>query len=254
MTLCFANPHAGEQPTSENYFANGIGLYQKGEFAAAKEAFQHASLLSPKNAEIFYNWALTEIKLKNWGWATALLRKALYISPGLKEAEMALNFVKEKLTNPITSPSLNGLDYFKRKILFKIPWHLLFLLSLCFFVFSSLSLLKYFGKRKIAYLEESPLPQLPKWGALALFIFILFLFCIGLKSLELFEQRATLVVQSSQIHSGPSAEDTLLFEVYAGQELFISNKYQDWYQVKVPDGVTGWLPKTDLFFTTENQL
>ena len=252
--LALANPQTELPANAESTFVSGIGAYQKGEFETARDLFKEAASHQPDNEVIFYNWGLSEMHLENFGWSVALLRKALALSPSFKEAQKALEFVKDKLPNPVTEYNPEGLDAFRANVLNHAPWHLLLTLGLVFLLISGLCLIQYFGRRKQAFLQELPLPKLPIWGGLAASIFAFLLFCMGLKTFELFEVRATLVVDVSKLHTGPSIKDTVLFEVFAGQDLFLSKKHDDWLQVKIPGGVSGWLPAKDLFLTTESRL
>lgn len=252
-TLCLSTA-TSETLKPEELFIQGIGSYQKGDFNSAKNAFQQAALSDSNNAVLFYNWGLAEIKLENWGWATALLRKALFLSPGLTSAREALKFINEKSNHPISEARAEGLNFLRNKILYHLPWHLLLALGLFLFMYSSLKLLKFYSKRKIAYQENTPAPSIPIAAVCAFIGALLIVLCLSIKATDFFETKGTLVKSTSQIRSGPNQEDTLLFEVFAGQDLFILNKYQGWLQVKVPGGVTGWLPADNVFLTTESQL
>ncbi|MCB0357833.1 MAG: hypothetical protein KDD40_12540, partial [Bdellovibrionales bacterium] len=265
MRICFficflfssglmANPDLAKPVNPEQAFVKGINAYQQGEYAKASGFFKAAAVSEPHNEVVFYNWGLAEMNLENWGWSVALLRKALALSPSFKEARRALKYVTEKLPNPIANYSPEGLGAFRSQFLTKVSWHLLLLSCLLLLLFSGLTLIKYFGRRKKAFAEEEPLPAFPVLGSLSSILFIVLLFCLGLKSLDLFESHATLVVEMAQLHTGPSTDDTILFEVFAGQDLILAQKHKDWLQVRIPGGVTGWLPANVLFLTSERRL
>lgn len=235
-------------------FAKGINAYQKGDYGQAVQNFKELTELQPQNEIAYYNWGLAEAKQENWGWSAALFRRALYLSPSFVLASRALELVLDKLPHVNTHNKLQGLDSFRSQYLRAWNWHLIFFILTSSLLLSGVSLIKYWSKRKRALDEELPLPPFPYVGLASSLITLTFIFMASLKSLELFEVQATLITKSSALRTGPSHEDTPLFEIFEGQELRLFKKHESWAQVQVPGGLIGWLPQSDLFPTTESSL
>jgi uncharacterized protein YgiM (DUF1202 family) len=42
--------------------------------------------------------------------------------------------------------------------------------------------------------------------------------------------------------SGPAADNTVLFTVHEGTRLEVRNRRDGWYQVSLPNAMSGWVP------------
>ena len=113
---------------------------------------------------------------------------------------------------------------------------------------------KYLGQRQQALSEEQPLPPPPYAAALFILCFVLLLTLTSLKLFDSFQQRATITAEQITIRTGPSDSDTELFELFEGYEVVILRQTKGWSQVKVPGGITGWIPNSTLYSTSGHSL
>src|SRR5690606_16121513 len=106
------------------------------------------------------------------------------------------------------------------------------------------------GRRRFAFQNEMPLPPFPTVGAIIFSFFVISLVVTLTKAYSFLETRATVVVESAQLRSGPSLDDTALLALNGGTEVIIHRSNGDWAQVSYPGGLSGWVEKPSLFHTS----
>ena len=55
-----------------------------------------------------------------------------------------------------------------------------------------------------------------------------------------------IVLRPTSVHSSPSNQGTELYILHQGVKVKILNKSDGWYEVKLPNGTIGWMPKNSL--------
>jgi hypothetical protein len=164
---------------------------------------------------------------------------------------LALNATIEKLPVGSSSEAEIGIEGFRTHVLRRWDWNLGFFILISSFLLSGIIWIRYASKLKKSYAENLPSPKFPIVAVLGSIIFLFMLISISLKSLELTETEATLVVKTAALKSGPGEDSTTLLEVLEGQSLSIRRSQNDWLQVQLPGGIIGWILSKDVFITTE---
>jgi uncharacterized protein YgiM (DUF1202 family) len=55
-------------------------------------------------------------------------------------------------------------------------------------------------------------------------------------------ERAIVMQDRVDVHSGPAADNTVLFTVHEGTRLDVRNQLEGWYQISLPNALSGWIP------------
>lgn len=80
--------HAGsqEQQSAEQYFKNGISLYESGQYQMAIEAYKKAVMLNPDSADANYNLGMAYSSLGQYKEAVEAYKRAIRIKPDYEAA------------------------------------------------------------------------------------------------------------------------------------------------------------------------
>jgi uncharacterized protein YgiM (DUF1202 family) len=58
--------------------------------------------------------------------------------------------------------------------------------------------------------------------------------------------QAIVMTDRVDVLSGPSADNTVLFTVHEGTLLEVRNRRDGWYQVSLPNSMSGWIPSVSV--------
>lgn len=236
----------------QGFYSNGIKSYQANSYADASQFFTKGLALEPNNRALLFNWGLSELKKKKLGLAIGAWRKVLALYPNFTPAQQALNYAILSLKNPLPTPEPGSFESFRNLILNRVTQTQLLSISLVLFLFAGFGGLKYLGKRKTALTEALPMPPFPFTSSALTFLFLLCFSLSGLKIFDSLQKRATVTAEQVAIRTGPNENETELFELFEGYEVVVKRSANDWSQIKVPGGITGWVPSNTLFLTSGN--
>ncbi len=230
----------------------GIQSYQKNNWTEAQSFFTQALNQEPLNYLILYNLGLTDFKLGLKGQAVASWRRALYLNPQFAPARKALDFGLKKM-GPLSTHSFSQWDFLRIEILSLFTFNQVLLLSGLLLLGTGFFLLRFWSQRKQALTNEMPLPT-PSYAGMIMgfLLLIVALLTVG-KGVDYLSPRATVIVERVPIRSGPNESDVSLFEVLEGQEVIIKKVSGDWVQVNYPGGLTGWVLKQTIFYSSGRQ-
>lgn len=235
---------------SKELFEKALSFYKAKNYSKAKLLFQLNLEKEPRNTTLLYNLGLTEMNLKNWGWASAYWRKSLEIYPGFTESLKSLQYLEDQ--NMI---STNKFDPIFKSSSF-IGQRLSLLSIGVFFIFCfSISIRALFNflsdKRKAFEAEESS----PKFSFKFILVQLacgLSIVLLGLKLMHFSQARATIVSKTASIRLSPNLESPELLSLNEGEELKVLNKQADWTRVEDLSGTKGWIQKNNIYQTSGN--
>jgi hypothetical protein len=241
--------HAQPKPPSD-FHADGIAALRKGDYPAARTAFQESLKLIPDNPTSLYNLGLVEYRAGNEGLALGLWRKALALAPGFFAPSHAIEWAEAKLPRIALGNEFSLWEQFRETFLITIPLQSYLFLVVLLLLLSGWLLLRYVGTRRRAMLDESPLPPFPWVAGVFVFLWILSIAATGAKFFDMSVTRATIVSEKVPVRTSPDNDGTALFDLIEGHEVIVRESSNDWFQVTVPGGMTGWVPKESVFVSS----
>jgi tetratricopeptide (TPR) repeat protein len=215
------------------------------DFYAEKD-YQNAAIAYEKllekgeSADLYYNYANTLFKNDELGKAILFYERALKINPLHTDAKANLAFVNTKITDKIEALQpffITEWFSFLGKMLTTNQWA--FLSIALFFAATILALLFIFGTyrklRKICFYT----------GIFAFFLSIFSLFfAFSQKKYTENNPFAIVLSGSVSVKSSPSVSGTELFILHEGTKIEVISKTQNWAEIRLSDGKTGWLQET----------
>lgn len=253
LTLTFLSSAAYSQ-SSEELFGNALKNYQEGRFQEAKEQFEQVLNQQPNNFSLLYNLGLTEYRLGNLGPAIALWRRALNINRSLPDAEAALQLALNKLERKSLSQQVSFLERFRSALLVDITHNQTIGFFALVFLVTGWVLIAYFGSRKQALQNETPLPPFKFIYAVLVLAFLFSTSLLTLKTWDHFTPRGTVLPKKVEVRAGPGTTFTALFDLYEGLEVIIDESESEWTKVIYPGGRSGWVPRSTILQTTGKAL
>lgn len=235
---------------STTTISSAVAYYAKGNFQEARAAFEYMLTKEPDNGLVLYNLGLTEFKMGNAGKALGLWRKAVSIIPNFPDARNAIRFAL--VANPNMQSYAEGSPrewFYDHVVAYFSKDFILFLISLSF-LFVGWSLIKFLGKRKRAYDNDSPTPI---FGWTQILSTLLFCGAVTIGIFKVSEDsriRATVIAKKAEAKSAPAGDAATLFEVPEGSELLIKRGESGWAQVLSNGGRVGWVPAEQLYVSS----
>ena len=243
------------QPKQASDFHNdGVQLLRKGDYPGARTAFQESLKIAPEQPTSLYNLGLVEYRAGNEGLALGLWRKALALAPGFFAPEHAIEWAQAKLPRATSNGEASVWESFRSHFLLTIPLSSYLFLVVLLLLFSGWLILRFFGTRRRALLDERPLPPFPWVATVFGALWLISVALAGAKFYDMHVLRATVVQEKVPVRTSPDPQATALFDLIEGHEIIVRESINGWFQVTLPGGdLTGWIPQETVFVTSNVQ-
>jgi tetratricopeptide (TPR) repeat protein len=228
--------------SAEEDFAQGAKHYFAKEYSEAAESFKRAAAKSP-SSDVFLNLGLAEFQLAHYGWAMSYWRKALDLSPWNSSAREAIEHL---LTlNKLRRGSEDNSIFYRihSSLLRYVPLGAFLFIGLILMVVGFWQLLAFAGSRRKAALAGEIPPAFPIKVGVIIFFFVFTMLISAVKRYDNNTVRATIVVSSTPLRTGPTDESANVMEVFEGQEVVVQRLDKDWLQITYAGKTTGWIER-----------
>jgi tetratricopeptide (TPR) repeat protein len=226
-----------DQDLAAKLFARGNTEYQKGDYESAESHYGQVLNSGFESGPLYYNLGNACFKQKRLGDAIYYWEKALQKLPADQETKENLELANlliidrvETSTDPLPLRILSGmLSFFP---LSQETWIALMLFVVANILFS------------IYLLARNPrLSYRALLGCLGTgLLFVLFAFSLSWKIYDQdFRKSAIVIEQKVDVRSGPGLENIAVFTIHEGIKVRVHGAANDWYQISLPNGWSGWL-------------
>jgi tetratricopeptide (TPR) repeat protein len=237
--VCFAS--SGTAAPADR-FAAANRLYQQGDFSGAEQAYLELLSGGIQSAEVFYNLGNACFKQRKLGQAIYFWEKARRRLPGDSDARENLELARSMVIDRIEVPEDPlPVRWVSAAVHWMTPTQEAWL-ALCLFLTANLFLALYL---------LVPRPRAAAWTLSACLAFVLlFAAAGGSLAWKIYEQRhrrqGVIVAQTIEVRSGPGPGYMAVATVHEGTEIRVRGEAEDWHQISLPNGWSGWLPKASL--------
>jgi tetratricopeptide (TPR) repeat protein len=242
FVLAFAWPIVIQGASRETFsalFTQANSLYQNGDFGSAERLYRQLIEKGAEGGALYYNLGNACFKQRKLGEAVYFWEKAARRLPGdpdIKEnLDLAALLVVDRIEVPADPLPLRSLDSMVHRLTINQDcWTVLLL-----FVIANIAFAIYIRARS-RRLATYALTLVVMSG-----MFVVIFGCsLGWK---LYEKNSRLegviVEQRADVRSGPGSENITVFTVHEGIQVRVRGESSGWYQVSLPNGWSGWLPK-----------
>jgi len=238
LALCGLAPVSPALATTPSeLFQGGNSLYEQGKFRDAAEAYEKILGYGVGDPRVLYNLANAYFKLGRLGPAILNYERALRLDPSDQDARDNLELARGQIRDRIEDAEVPYPVKVMQDHLDTVPPDSLSAVFLCLYVITCglvacLPLTSGEGRRRLLGYAAAAT------GVLALLAGGALVEAIQSRTAE----RAIVMTDRVDVLSGPSAENTVLFTVHEGTRLEVRNRRDGWYQVSLPNAMSGWIP------------
>lgn len=226
-----------EASTPGELFQKGNSAYEQGKFQEAADAYEKILGYGVLDPRVLYNLANADFKLGRLGAAILHYERVVRLDPSDRDARDNLEFARGLIRDRIPGVEIPYPVKVVKDLLDTLPVGLLSVLFLCvYFVAAGLV-------GALPLTTGSTRRRVLGYGAAAAGL------CALLSGGALFYKiqdrtamHAIVMTDRVDVLSGPSADNTVLFTVHEGTRLEVRNRRDGWYQVSLPNALSGWVP------------
>jgi len=226
----------------EKLFTQGNSEYQKGNYESAERYYSQILNSGFDSGSLYYNLGNACFKQKRLGDAIYYWEKAKHKLPADREIQENLELANllivdriEISDNPWLLRILAGVTG-----LFTAKQEAWIILGLLFAanIFLALYLLAKNPRHSFRALL----------GCIGIgLLFLIFACSLSWKIYEQdYRQNAVVVEQKVDVRSGPGSENIAVFTIHEGITVRVHGSNNDWYQISLPNGWSGWLRKDSI--------
>ncbi|TVZ26229.1 SH3 domain-containing protein [Gillisia sp. Hel_I_86] len=225
-------------------FQKANNAYNTGNYPEAISLYTEVLENGEESAELYFNLGNAHYKLNHIAESVYNYEKALLLDPADKTIQNNLEFANNMVIDDIKEVPKSGLSNFITSTISIFSfngWAWIAILGAA--IFAVLFLLYYFSVAS-------------KWKRLfftvaitaVIISFISLIFAFHLKNVTLNNEFAIVFAEEVPVRSEPNLRGNELFLLHEGTKVQILNTFQDWIQLELANGSTGWTDKSSLKF------
>ena len=225
-------------------FEKANEAYNTGKYEVAINLYESILNNGEESAELYYNFANAHYKLNHIAPSIYNYEKALLLDPSDKTIENNLEFANNMVIDDIKEVPKAGLSNMITGAISSFGFNTWAWIAIIFaIVFAVLFLLYYFtvlSKWKRAYFASA------MFAVVISVISVSFAFVAKNKVTN--SDFAIVFSEEIRVRNEPNQRGTELFLLHDGTKVEILNTFQDWVQLELANGSTGWATKSSLKF------
>jgi len=222
-------------------FRRGEELYREGRYQEAVEQYEALRSQGVQDGALYYNLGNAYFKSGRLGPAILNYERALRQMPGDEDARANLAFANELIVDVVQRPPLP--EY----VAWAVDLYRAFDPDLCAALLS-FSFLLGGAATSILLLGSWPRLKTPAIYTLAA-VGILTLLSATVLTAKVQSsgesEEAIVLAQTVDVRSGPGETNPQLAEIHEGLKVSVLGGREGWLQVRLPNGLTGWVRETD---------
>lgn len=227
---------------NEALFEKGNQAYADGNYDTAIAFYNNILDQGETSAALHYNLGNAHYKLNHVAPSIYHYEKALLLSPGDRDIENNLEFARNMAVDAIEEPSEEGFyGIFSRltSVFSASAWGWIGIMSMILFIAFFLA---YYFSRKV-FLKR-----------ISFIVSLLFLFLavtatgVGLVAQNLLENNAYGIIfaTEAEVKAEPNQRSSEVFRLHEGAKVKVTEDFQDWYEIELPNGTQGWISNKEL--------
>ncbi|MBD3866758.1 MAG: tetratricopeptide repeat protein [Acidobacteria bacterium] len=231
-----AVPSVAGEP--ETLFRKGNEAYASGRFMEAAGYYQEILRYGIKDPRVEYNLGNAVFKQGHLGEAILHYRRAALLDPSDGEIEGNLTFAESKRADRVVRPESAAIVKWLVRLQHRLGPDR-----------QAGTALALFWAVILVLAAGLVLPGRWKawhgWAAVALTVAALVMACSWWFTMNRLQPNRTAVVLVAEVEilAGPGENNATLVVAHEGLDLVIRSFRDDWIQIALPDGLTGWVPR-----------
>jgi tetratricopeptide (TPR) repeat protein len=223
-------------------FKKGVEYYSASDYQAALDEWISIYNTGYRSAKLNYNIGNAYFKLNNIPGAILFYERAYLLKPADNSINYNLQIARSLVVDKFEEiPELFLVRWFDFMSLL-LSTNLWAVISLTSFILSLILISIYI------YSKNYRLKVLGFWAALLLFLVSAVSFSFTLNNISLVYDSHEAIIFASSVNgkSSPDTSGTDLFVLHEGSKVTIEDTVGEWYEIKLSDGNSGWVPAQSL--------
>ena len=240
LTVTILNIYA--QPDSVyKIIQKANNYYKHTDYDSAIVLYKSVLKMGWESPYLYYNLANAYFRKGNLAKAIVNYERAYRRKPGDENIRHNLAFARQYVQDKFTEVHEFFLRRWWRALALSMCADSWAYLSVALFVITLVLALVFLFSKKILY---------RKLGFyIGLLTFILSILTLDLSLVNkhyVLNSGEAIVLRPTSVHSSPSNQGTELYILHQGVKVKILSKSDGWYEIKLPNGTIGWMPKNSL--------
>ena len=232
-----ASPRAALASTPRELFEGGNSAYEQGKFQEAADAYERIADYGVADPRVLYNLANSYFKLGKLGSAILYYERSLRLDSSDQDARVNLEFARGLIRDRIQESEIPYPVKVVKDVLDNCSLDLVSVVFLCVyylaaFLLGCLPLVAGHVRRRVLGYAVATAGLCAILAGGTLFY----------KIQDATAAHAIVMTDRVDVLSGPSSDNTVLFTVHEGTRLDVRNRRDGWYQVSLPNAMSGWVP------------
>jgi tetratricopeptide (TPR) repeat protein len=236
VALTWGAPALAESP--EEIFERGNSSYERGDFAAAADAYRTVLRYGIRDPRVHYNLGNAAFKLGRLGEAILQFERAARLDPTDADVAANLRLARSRTVDRVELPEVPVAVGWLRAAQSRAGPDAQAIAALVL-AWVAGALVTWRGGRPGGWNAASG------WALAALLCLTLALavsWAVTLRRLE-GGVRAVVLATSVEVLAGPGENNAALFTVHEGLAVEVRAERGAWIQVSLPNGLNGWIPR-----------
>jgi tetratricopeptide (TPR) repeat protein len=228
--------------TPKEIFSKGNELYKNGDYLKAIDSYKSIEDEGLESDALYFNLGNCYYKLNKVAPAIYYYEKALKINPENQKVITNLSFAKRMTIDVIDALPKIFWQKFSTAIIQKFSfntWAIIAVVaSFLVAIFFLLYYFSYSSTKKLMYFNTSLI-------SLAVLVISLF---FAIENYKQVQKNRTAIIFATKVEakSAPSVNSDEVFELHEGTKVMVLDELDNWKQIKLSDGKTGWISADDL--------
>ena len=223
--------------TPRELFESGNNAYEQEHFNEAASAYEKILGYGVSDPRVLYNLANAYFKLGRLGAAILYYERALRLDPADRDTRDNLELARGMIRDRVTESEIPYPVKVVRDLLDGLSTNLVGAVFLLVYLADGglvglLLLARGSTRRRVLGYCAATVGVVALAGGVAL----------AYKIEQVTAARAIAMEDKVDVLSGPAADNTVLFTVHEGTRLEVRNRREGWYQVSLPNAMSGWVP------------
>ena len=228
---------------NEVLFDAGNKAYNEGNYQEAITSYERILADGIHSGELYFNLANAYYKLNRIAPSIYYYEKALQLMPNDNEVKSNLSFAQNMTIDAIEVIPEVGLSKIFKGFVNVLSFDAWATISIVFVLVFVLLFLGYYfsvatAKKRLAFVIS----------AIAIILaFVSLVFAFQKYDYDKKDKPAIVFAQESEVKTDPNLRSEVSFVLHEGTKVQVLEIYnEDWAKIKLTDGKTGWIPRSDI--------
>ncbi|MDX1753628.1 MAG: tetratricopeptide repeat protein [Salinimicrobium sediminis] len=223
-------------------FEAANNAYAEGNYEEAVAKYEQILENGETSAELHYNLGNSYYKLSRIAPSIYHFEKALQLDPGNEDARNNLTFARTMAIDALGTEESEGFwGIFDRSTSAFSAAGWAWVAIICMMVFIVFFLVYYFSRR-------SMIKRMTFIGSMFFIVLAISSVIIGFLKKDLQQESNFAIIFSEEVEvkSEPSVRAGEAFLLHEGAKVKITENFQEWVEIELPNGSQGWMQENDL--------